>query len=506
MDLSRLLRPLAANAGGPRQEGTPWGRNQFLRPLSQGQEGGKTAPPAPAGRREALSRLRPDTLLLISLVSVFVLQPGTTIRHLSFWLPLVSLALTVLAWAATRRKSPIDGREARKTAAMMALVVLAVGLSRYLGDGTWFVAARPPGIVPILVGLALILLLTGLLLRVGGAHPRIALLPVGLVLLLFVILKTSPLALSASRWLRSLGGQEVDLASASDLTWLGFSYIAFRILHVLRDHARGALPQVSLREFVTYVLFFPALLAGPIDRIERFVKDLRQPQRGTGDVSDGARRIIVGLFKKVVLADSLALIALGPGNASQVQGAGWTMVLLYAYAFRLYFDFSGYTDIALGVARLVGVRLPENFDRPYLKPTPTAFWNSWHITLAQWFRSYYFNPLMRSLRQGRTRLPDSFTIFVGQVSTMVLIGLWHAVAWNFVLWGIWHGLGLFLAHRANALLRGRRWAVQLASGRPRLLHAAGVLLTFHFVTLGWVWFALPEVGQGVQVFLRLIGI
>ncbi|HLA83102.1 MAG TPA: MBOAT family O-acyltransferase, partial [Thermoleophilia bacterium] len=463
-------------------------------------------PPAPAGRREALSRLRPDALLLISLVSVFLLQPATTIRHLSFWLPVASLSLTVLAWAATRSKSPIDGPGTRKTASIMASVVLAIGLSRYLGDGTWLIAARPPAILPILVGLALILFLAVVLLRVGGSHAGIALLAAGLILFLFVILKTSPLALGASRWLRSLSGQEVGLASASDLTWLGFSYIAFRLLHVLRDHARGALPQVSLQEFVTYTLFFPSLLAGPIDRIERFVRDLREPKRGARDLSDGVRRIMAGLFKKIVLADSLALISLGPSNVSQVHSAGWTMILLYAYSFRLYLDFSGYTDIAVGVARLVGVHLPENFDRPYLKPTPVAFWNSWHITLAQWFRSYYFNPLTRALRQSRLRLPDTFVVLVGQVSTMVLIGLWHAVAWNFVVWGIWHGLGLFIVNRVNVLLRGRRWVGRLASGHSQVVQTVGVLLTFHFVTLGWIWFALPDVRLGVRVFLRLVGL
>ena len=110
-------------------------------------------------------------------------------------------------------------------------------------------------------------------------------------------------------------------------------------------------------------------------------------------------------------------------------------VLLYAYAWRLYLDFSGYTDIAIGLGRLFGVRLPENFERPYLKPNLTTFWNSWHITLAQWFRAYFFNQLTRALRSRPRPLPAALIILIGQVGTMLLIGLWHGVTWNFVAWG-----------------------------------------------------------------------
>jgi D-alanyl-lipoteichoic acid acyltransferase DltB (MBOAT superfamily) len=337
------------------------------------------------------------------------------------------------------------------------------------------------------------------------------------IIALFVTLKTEPFALAASAGLRALGGQSAEQASALDIRWLGFSYIAFRLLHALRDRMTGALrvPALSLQEFVTYALFFPALTAGPIDRAERFAKDLRQPfALSVAEAMDGLTRIVAGVFKKFVLADTLAAIALNGANAAQTTSTLWMWVLLYAYAFRLYLDFGGYTDIAIGIGRLCGVRLPENFDRPYLKQNLTAFWNSWHITLAQWFRAYFFNPLTRALRSApspqvpeaeRRGLPPALIIFVGQAGTMILIGLWHGVTWNFAAWGAWHAVGLFVHNRWAEYICAHppRW-----DNNPRLKRAAnglGVLLTFHYVALGWVWFALPSLSLSQQVFLGLLG-
>jgi alginate O-acetyltransferase complex protein AlgI len=337
--------------------------------------------------------------------------------------------------------------------------------------------------------------------RVRAIHST----PILLLLLLglFIVLKYEPFAEGLSRLWRSLNAQATEHASGLDLGWLGFSYIAFRLLHTLRDRSAGRLPVVSLREYVSYVLFFPALTAGPIDRVERFQEDLQSTKTITaGDGFEGGRRIALGVFKKFVLADSLAFIALSPLNADQTRSAGWLWILLYAYAFRLYFDFSGYTDVAIGIGRLAGVNLPENFDHPYLKKNLAAFWNSWHITLAQWFRSYFFNPLTRALRRGRIRPSTAVSIFIAQLSTMALIGLWHGIALNFLIWGAWHGVGLYLHNRWIELKRTREW---VPPSFPGLGDPLGLLLTFHFVTLGWVWFLLPDAGQAGRVFLRLLG-
>ena len=180
---------------------------------------------------------------------------------------------------------------------------------------------------------------------------------------IFLAIKIPALAHWVSYGIRSLTNQSLAQASVTDLRWLGFSYVAFRIIHTLRDRQMGRLPGVDLAEYMTYVIFFPAFTAGPIDRIERFIQDLRRPANklGNDELLIAGQRFMVGLFKKFVIADALALIALNDTNALQVRSAGWTWILVYAYAFQIYFDFSGYTDIAIGISRLLGIQLPENF-------------------------------------------------------------------------------------------------------------------------------------------------
>jgi D-alanyl-lipoteichoic acid acyltransferase DltB (MBOAT superfamily) len=489
-------------------------------------------------------------MLVGSLLALYWLQPATPIRHLDFWLPTASLALTVLVWAITRpdptansripsagsgrtlsgaerapstsfhsahasrarsaQSKPVlsvveGGHPTLITASLITVFVFGVALTRYLGPACCLIPTRPPDLPEVIVALAIVAALALALLRIAAVSRRLSAVFALALLVLFIVLKTEPFALAASAGLRALSGQSAAQASALDIRWLGFSYLAFRLLHALRDRMAGRLPALSLQEFVTYALFFPALTAGPIDRAERLVKDLRQTfALSAPDVMDGATRLAVGVFKKFVLADTLAIFALNGTNAAQITSTGWAWVLLYAYAFRLYLDFGGYTDIAVGLGRLCGVKLPENFDRPYLKQNLTAFWNSWHITLAQWFRAYFFNPLTRALRSRP--VPAALIIFVGQAGTMILIGLWHGVTWNFVAWGAWHALGLFVHNRWAEHTRAHppRW-----DNDPRLKRAAsaaGILLTFHFVALGWVWFALPSVSLSIEVFRRLFGL
>jgi len=439
---------------------------------------------------------------------LYWLQPSTPIRNLDFWLPTASLALTVFVWAAT---SPQDHPATRLPDYLTILVIVglivAISLNRYI-DYCCLTPSRPPDIFRVLLALTLLASLTFVVRVVFAGYAsrfRNYHLLITILLVLFFLLKTDPLAQTLSAALRILNGQSVAQASVLDIRWLGFSYLAFRLIHALRERINGKLPELSLQEFLIYAVFFPALTAGPIDRVERFVKDLRAPFGLTAtDVSDGGWRLLWGIFKKFALADTLALIALNGVNASQAASPLWLWVLLYSYAFRIYFDFSGYTDIALGLGRLLGVKLPENFDRPYLKQNLTTFWNSWHISLAQWFRVYYFNPVTRALR-ARSLSPALIISFT-QFTTMILIGLWHGVTWNFVVWGAWHGLGLFIHNRWADFIKPR---ATLLDTRPLLKRAAGwggALLTFHYVTLGWVWFALPEIGLAGRVMMNLFGI
>lgn len=467
------------------------------------------APALPSRLAISQTTVRNSGLFVLSVLAVYVLQPSMPIRQMDFWLPTASLALAVIVWAATAPSQTGAWRPDRAfiiDASTLAGLVLGVAALRYVDPLSAVITrSRPPDIAAVTVALGVIVLLTYAAARVIAPRPAWTTALVVALIALLTVLKWEPLTQALSAGLRAAVGQSAAQASAFDLRWLGFSYIFFRLVSALRDRAAGKLPAFTLREFVTYVVFFPALIAGPIDRPERFLKDLRAPFRfNLADSAEGARRIATGLFKKFVVADLLALIALNEISAAQVQGAAWTWLLVYAYAFRIYFDFGGYTDIAIGVARVFGVKLPENFKLPYLKPNLTQFWNSWHMTLAQWFRAYYFNPLTRALRTRE--LAMTAIIFIGQITTMLLIGLWHGITWNFALWGLWHGLGLF-AHNRWADFAKTRLAIP--PDRPRLQQAAnvaGAFVTFNFVALGWVWFALPSVALSLNVFGKLVGV
>jgi D-alanyl-lipoteichoic acid acyltransferase DltB (MBOAT superfamily) len=446
---------------------------------------------------------RSPVLLVISTLAVFALQPALPVRGLDFWLPTFTLGLTVLGWVLTTPAPQRLWRNNWPTIAILGGITLLLGLTRYLGISLPLTASNPPLIQQILI----ILLVFGaagfLLWRFSAPSKLILSVAFIFVIFIFLLLKVPTLSEWISRVLRGWNGQSVLLASPLDLRWLGFSYIAFRLLHTLRDRQSGRLPAVSLMEYVVYVIFFPALSAGPIDRIERFVGDLRKPLSLTSnDYGEAGKRLVLGLFKKFVVADTLGLVALNASNATQVRTAGWAWVLLYAYAFQIYFDFSGYTDIAIGLGRLLGIKLPENFKAPYLKPNLTQFWNNWHMTLTQWFRAYFFNPVTRALRSGKKKISIPSIVFITQMGTMVLIGLWHGVTWNFVAWGVWHGLGLFGHNRWSEWTKGRFAALPM--GWQKVLNVGGVLLTFNFVAIGWVFFALPSLTVSGQFLQRLI--
>ena len=451
------------------------------------------------------ARWRGWALFAGSVVAIYWLQPPIRIRSLDFVFPTATLALTALGWAITRAPGQRWAREDTAAALGMAGLVLALAFGRYLAPELRLTPSRPPGLLTVVLALGVV----GALLAALGRlrDPRRWLVPGMLaVLALFVALKTPPLAEAAARALRAAAGQSPDLAQASELEWLGFSYVAFRLIHTLRDRQTGKLPPLSLREYVTYTIFFPAYTAGPIDRAERFAPDLRDlPGPEAGRIMQGGARIAVGIAKKFIVADSLALFALNARTAAQAESTGALWLLLYAFTFQIYFDFSGYTDIAIGLGHLYGIHLPENFNRPYLRRNITVFWQSWHITLSQWVRFYVFSPLTRTLLTRRRKPSPLVLALVGQVVTMVVIGLWHGVSGPFVVWGLWHGLGLF-AHKLWSD-RTRTLYITLRD-RPRAARAleiAGVVLTFHFVALGWVWFALPDLGIGWDVFRALFG-
>jgi alginate O-acetyltransferase complex protein AlgI len=465
-------------------------------------------------------RWRTWALFIASVLILYALQPPLVIPALDFAFPTLTLLIGVGVWVLTTPNWRSINRDDAITLLLLVVIVIALSLTRYLG--VQITPSRPPKIglvtlwlvvaggITALIGVGLSRITTDQSSEKSftTTYWRVLLIGIVLIVLVFVVLKTPSLAQGAAGALRTLTGRDPSQAAANELNWLGFSYVAFRLIHLLRERQMGKLPALSLREHITYLIFFPSLTAGPIDRAERFVKDLRAEP--TDDlltaprIGEGLRRVIEGLVKKFVIADLLALFSLNMMNAQEATSVGGLWLLLYAYAFRLYFDFGGYTDIAIGIGILLGVKLPENFDRPYLKNSITAFWQSWHKTLGDWVRFYVFSPLSRALL---TRKWDATAaVLAAQLTTMVIIGLWHGVTWTFLIWGVWHGLGLFVHKLWSDRTRKRYLALKQQPRRLQVWTLIGVLLTFHFVLLGWVWFAVADLDLALQTFGRLFGI
>ena len=440
-----------------------------------------------------VGRGRELTLLAASVFFIYWLQPAQTISSLSFWLPTGTLALSIFCWVLV---APPEIRVWGKTwPAVLVIVgtILFVDLSQFLGSKIF---SATPRLWIVVLALAAFFALTFFTEKLPR-RPILFSAVLWEIVLLFVFLKT-PYFLNS--FLNSIFTPSEEGVLFS---WLGFSYVAFRLLHTLRDRQTERLPALTLAEYLNYVIFFPSFAAGPIDRAERFVLELRNPVAlAEQDWVQAGTRFFIGLFKKFVIADALALVSFNDALAEQVRSPVWIWFLLYAYSLRIYFDFSGYTDIAIGLARILGIRLPENFAAPFLKPNLTQFWNSWHMTLTHWFRAYYFNPITRSLRTKQ--LPVPLIIFTAQLSTMVVIGLWHGITWSFFFWGIWHGLGLFIQNRWSEWIQSRM-ETPPPPHRQLVLNVIGMFLTFNFVSLGWLFFTLSSPLLALQVLMKLFG-
>ncbi len=453
------------------------------------------------------AQLRQWSLFIASIILIYVLQPDIFVRWLDFFLPTLTLLLVTLTWHFTCAEKQKVSRNDWVSLIIIVTLVIGLSLLRYLDiDWRWFLPSRPPPIQLILGVISLIGLIAIFMRQWSG---RLSLLLV-LFIALFAILKTEPLAIWLSQNLRGFTNQDRSLAAAIDLNWLGFSYVAFRLIHTIRDRQSGLLPTLSLHEYVTYVIFFPSFIAGPIDRAERFIDDFRKLSdevKFSDRYIHGFTRIMIGITKKFIIADTLAQgIALNPINALQVDNALGAWLLLYAYALRLFFDFSGYSDIAIGIGILLGINLPENFSQPYTRTSITKFWQSWHITLSNWVRFYVFSPLTRYLLKRKPKPSAILIVLITQLTTMIVIGIWHGVTVNFLVWGIWHGLGLFIHKQWSD--RTRKFYRELKQkSRTYQMIADGLawIVTFHFVVLGWVWFALPTFEQAVNLFIVLFG-
>ncbi len=272
---------------------------------------------------------------------------------------------------------------------------------------------------------------------------------------------------------------------------LGISFYTFQGLSYLIDVYRGEVrAQASLARLGLFISFFPQLIAGPIVRYRTFVDQLTERVRSWDRFAAGTERFIWGLSKKVLLANNFGrvadeLFALDSGSLS--PAAAWTGLL--CYSLQIYYDFSGYSDMAIGLGRLFGFELPENFNYPYAARSVRDFWRRWHITLGAWFRDYVYLPLGGS-RVGSGRTYRNLLI------VFVLTGLWHGAAWTFLLWGLWHGA---------CIVAERRLGPPPPGGGGRLRRAAAHLYLPLSVGLAWVLFRSESLGQAVNYYAALLG-
>jgi alginate O-acetyltransferase complex protein AlgI len=291
--------------------------------------------------------------------------------------------------------------------------------------------------------------------------------------------------------LSSLGAR--PLAAWEVVLPVGISFYLFHSISYLVDVYRGDAPVASdFLELAVYMALFPQLVAGPIIRYKDLSPQLRSRTHTLAGFSEGAARFMTGFCKKVLIADVVAPLAnAGFALASPTAGDAWLAAL--AYTAQIYFDFSGYSDMAIGLGLMMGFRFPENFRSPYLSRSIPEFWRRWHISLSTWLRDYLYIPL------GGNRLGPERTI-VNLMLVMVLGGLWHGAAWTFLLWGAWHGLFLALQRRRKS--RELDGSPAPASG----VRAAEVAATMAVVMVGWVLFRSPSLGAALRVYAGMIGL
>ena len=277
----------------------------------------------------------------------------------------------------------------------------------------------------------------------------------------FTDIATSPLGANPVRW-------------ESAFLPLGISFFTFEFIHYAVDRYKGRTEKGTTGEYLAFIFFFPTLVAGPIKRFQDFLPCLRSPSTDWAlDWNRGITRILAGLVKKFAIADVLTSLTDHLNSRDIIQAdRSVLLVWLFAYGWKIYFDFSAYSDIAIGSGRLFGIVIPENFDWPYARSNIADFWRHWHISLYRWLVDYVFVPLGGS--HGSAAVVARNTMLV-----MLVSGIWHGAGGNFVVWGAWHGVLLVVY---------RLW---VSSGSSlQISRFAAWTLTYCSVNLGWAFFAM----------------
>lgn len=276
---------------------------------------------------------------------------------------------------------------------------------------------------------------------------------------------------------------------------LGISFFVFEFIHYAVEVYRGKPLVKNFLNFSLFASFFPTQIAGPIKRYQDFIPQLDIKSKFKWEyVDEGMQLILMGLAKKVLLADNLALVAQAGFTHPEQFSAVDLWLITYAFAFQIFFDFAGYTDVARGSALLFGYKVPINFNLPYIASNVADFWHRWHISLSTWLRDYLFIPLGGS-RRGRFLTHRNLFI------TMALGGLWHGASMHFLVWGVYQGVVLILHKEYSLLLQ--KLGVTKSIIESKVYHVISVIVTFHVVCVGWVFFRADTVTIAMKMLTKM---
>lgn len=370
------------------------------------------------------------------------------------------------------------------------ILLLIVSYAFYFWIGSW-------AILVLLLSTVLNYLAGLLLIKTSGTHRRTLLIS-GILLNVLILFFFKYLVgiLAPDSTLVSL----MSTSGGSLIVPVGLSFYTLQNISYLIDVSKGLIQaERNPGIFALYLAFFPKVLSGPIERSGKLIPQLRYPDTlKMENISAGARLMLFGLFKKVVIADRLAFyvneVLDKPGEYH-----GWTVIIALVFlSFQIYMDFSGYTDLALGAARVFGIQLSPNFKRPYFSRNIMEFWNRWHLSFSTWLRDYIFYPLRRFLLQKYRNSTGFWVLIIPPLVTMLLSGIWHGVGWTFILWGMYHAIFYVLV----VLFKSRRakpdqedsWIKNVTLG----------LVNFVVLSLSWLLFRAENMTDAITIFRNIL--
>jgi len=372
-----------------------------------------------------------------------------------------------------------------------------------LGASFFFYAAlKAPHLILVLLLVTFITYYAGILIDLNEApRTRRCLLWIGIAanVLTLITLKYLPLLTKYLNDLLRLVLPVTAFSASKAIIAIGVSYFIFQAISYLIDiYLEVEKPERHFGRFTLYMSFFPKLLQGPIERAGDLLPQLKKPYEFDYDNTRSAMLMFTwGLFKKVVIADRLALLVDPVYNNVHNYSGLVLVVVTYVYALQIFFDFSGYTDMALGTARMFNVKLTQNFNNPYLATSIADFWRRWHISFSHWILDYVFKPLQMQWRDWKTWGPAAALMV-----TFLISGIWHGGRWTFIVWGGLHGLYLVCSGFYKPLQKSIH--KQLGLGKSILLKWWQVIFTFNLVCFAWIFFRANSLKDAIYIVTHLI--